>query len=151
MATLKHRKGGKWYKVLGALGVETFNGRAGAVTPQAGDYTADMVGAARVASGSYEGTGTWGPENPNSITFEFQPKVVLFSIESRYYVPIPYLWGDTSLPVQYCDDDTANLYRNNKVTVAGNTMTWYAENLVGGGSNVQLNAEGTTYRWVAIG
>lgn len=26
-------------------GVSSFNGRSGAVTPQAGDYTADMVGA----------------------------------------------------------------------------------------------------------
>ena len=32
-----------------AAGVTSFNGRSGAVTPKAGDYTADMVGA--LASG----------------------------------------------------------------------------------------------------
>lgn len=32
-------------KSPGIAGVSSFNGRAGAVTPQAGDYTAEMVGA----------------------------------------------------------------------------------------------------------
>lgn len=151
MATLKHRKGGRWYKVLGALGVETFNGRAGAVKPQAGDYTADMVGAARIATGSYVGTGTWGPENPNSITFEFQPKVVLFSLDTGdNYRPLPYLWGDGKLYINYVNDGEARIYQN-AATVEGNKLTWYVENFSAGGQMPQLNVTGWTYRWVAIG
>lgn len=46
-------------------GVSTFNGRNGAVVPQAGDYTAAMVGAIPVGTDVGGGpkitTGTWGP------------------------------------------------------------------------------------------
>ena len=46
MAILRYRQNGRWTKVLGAVGVISFNGRSGEVTPQEGDYTPDMVGAA---------------------------------------------------------------------------------------------------------
>lgn len=35
---------------------------------------------ARIATGSYTGTGTYGASNPNSLTFEFAPKIVLLTI-----------------------------------------------------------------------
>lgn len=46
MAILRYRHNGRWAKVLGAVGVISFNGRRGEVTPQEGDYTPGMVGAA---------------------------------------------------------------------------------------------------------
>jgi len=72
-------------------GVTSFNGRYGAVTPQAGDYTAEMVGAAtaayvddairlraRIETGTYIGTGQSGADHPNSLTFSFPPTIVMF-------------------------------------------------------------------------
>lgn len=40
----------------GTTGVQSFNGRSGAVTPQTGDYTADMVGALPLNGGTMTGT-----------------------------------------------------------------------------------------------
>lgn len=39
----------------GASGVSSFNGRTGAVTPQAGDYTAEQVGAVSLSGGTMTG------------------------------------------------------------------------------------------------
>lgn len=39
----------------GAVGVASFNGRAGAVTPQVGDYTAEQVGAVSLSGGTMTG------------------------------------------------------------------------------------------------
>ena len=38
----------------------------------------------RIATGSYTGTGTYGSSNPNSLTFEFAPAVLLVSSPSNY-------------------------------------------------------------------
>ena len=46
MPSLKFKdENGRWRRVTGGASVSTFNGRAGAVKPQEGDYTAEMVGA----------------------------------------------------------------------------------------------------------
>ena len=36
----------------------------------------NAVTAPKIATGSYTGTGTYGSSNPNSLTFEFDPKIV---------------------------------------------------------------------------
>ena len=47
-------------------------------------YTYTLLGQlgnkVRIATGSYTGTGTYGASNPNSLTFEFAPKIVLLTI-----------------------------------------------------------------------
>ena len=47
MPSMKYKnENGEWLPIAGKAGVEAFNGRAGAVKPASGDYTAEMVGAA---------------------------------------------------------------------------------------------------------
>ena len=36
------------------------------------------MGNAKIAMGTYQGTGTYGVNNPNSLTFDFKPKLLIF-------------------------------------------------------------------------
>ena len=56
----------------GEAGVASFNGRAGVVTPQAGDYTAEQVGALPISGGTLSGPLNMGN---NKITMGGTPTV----------------------------------------------------------------------------
>lgn len=104
----------------------------------------------QIATGSYTGTGTYGVSNPNSLTFDFTPKTVLFFAEATgtfaatnaTHYPMILLWGIT---IQFGTSSSGTDNYSN-VTYSGNTMTWYSLG-VGG----QFNVSGRTYRYVAIG
>ena len=108
----------------------------------------------RIETGSYVGTGTYGPSNKNSLTFDFEPKiVVLFGANTDAYLnadtsatSVMLLWGVTnSLAV----NGTSSVYFNS-VEYAGNTMSWNADTQTGN-EHIQLNVSGSTYRYAAIG
>ena len=96
---------------------------------------------ARIAFGSYVGTGTYGADNPNSLTFGFAPAVVVLTAATSNYQdptlllrPMPTLPGpDGSIAIQ--------------MTWGENGLSWYA----GNSAISQGNADGTTYYYVAIG
>ena len=48
-----------------------------------GDLQSEQV---RIATGSYEGTGTYGASNPCSLTFDFAPKLLIVAIEDQGYL-----------------------------------------------------------------
>lgn len=117
------------------------------------DILGNTIPVSKIETGSYVGTGTYGDANPNTLTFEFNPKLLyvqdIFS-QSGAYVnanvstdviftgtgwvfpngPRP----DTSSPALIC------------VTQFGNTVSWYSPSHYN-----QLNIEGHTYRYVSIG
>ena len=115
-------------------------------------YTYNLLGqlggAARIATGSYVGTGTYGSSNPNSLTFDFEPKLLVVSPTS--YTPVAAMLVATA-PNTYgygfCLDQTNNTLRQTQVTWSGKKVQWY--NSVNGGC--QQNNSGTTYNYVAIG
>lgn len=158
MATLKHRKNGAWYKVLGALGVETFNGRAGNVQPQAGDYPPELIGAARIATGSYTGNGKYGSGNPCRLTFDFKPKFVSIyggAVGSLSAVSAQLVYGSPAAVVHPLQTTyPAQL----SVTWGENFVEWYAarsyDPTAGMSTTVdaadQLNAA-MTYYYIAVG
>ena len=110
----------------------------------------NAVTAPKIATGSYTGTGTYGASNPNSLTFEFAPKIVLLYAgeaaslfgETHRLLPYTLLWGCTTR-FGY-DNNSANI---NNCTYSGNTMSWYCT----GGAAQQQNTSGGTFRYVAIG
>lgn len=115
-----------------------------------------LSGLPKIQTGSYVGTGTWGEDNPNTLTFDFTPKMVIFDLEcENHYGAFPYIWGGKKLSVLYSYETStggySSLFNNNRVTVEGSTMSWYADNILSGGQTIQLNTSGQTYRWIAIG
>lgn len=105
----------------------------------------------RIETGSYVGTGTYGPSNPCSLTFDFTPKIVLMHMRGTHAYSdsthcMVFVWGITN-----GFDFGSSGGRSNKVTYSGNTMSWYntTGNLATAGA--QLNESGITYWYTAIG
>ena len=102
--------------------------------------TPSDIGAANVTVGSYTGTGTYGADHPNSLTFSFEPKIVIIQCDDNVN-------GIATTFIRGCYYDKSNSV--GYVSWSGKTMNWYAT-----GSNapaIQLNMSGLTYRYVAIG
>ncbi len=106
------------------------------------NYTS--LGMTKIVTGSYVGTGTYGSSNPNSLTFESTPKVVLindttedywlYEMRAVYGINAAVSWR--SGPSQY---SCSNTWENN-------TLTWYNTS----SSDFQLNSAGHTYKYLAI-
>lgn len=111
------------------------------------------IGVAKIATGTYTGTGTYGEKNPNSLTFDFEPKLVLIKASLQVTTFIrPATKGNTWYSNAQGGHYTA--------TWSGKTLSWYAGDddywYGAGGSTTdtgapgQLNESGTTYYYVAI-
>ena len=95
----------------------------------------------KIATGSYTGTGTYGPSNPNSLTFAFEPKLMLVNENSQYGL----------IAIKDCAAALAAVNTmQQRVTWENKTVSWYCT-----GTNqsafTQYNAAGTTYNYIAIG
>ena len=107
----------------------------------------------KVESGSYTGDGTYGADNPCSLTFSFQPKLVLISpsdISDRgeIFFPMTAVYGAE----QACSCWSGYSYRGDYCVLswAGNTLTWYSAGQYGQAGS-QYNVSGKTYHYLAIG
>ena len=118
-----------------------------------GGKTLDEVTAfpCQVYTGSYVGTGTYGQSNPNTLTFPFEPKMVVVSANTQLFgasVPLAiFLNGVTSsLTLSQSNGNMDSAI----VTWKGNVVSWYPE---GSSPNAaqQLNSSGTTYYYISIG
>lgn len=94
----------------------------------------------QIQSGSYVGTGTHGVNNPNTLTFRFEPKVVLIYTSSGYITTI-FPWAPQAV-VQLSSSHVAII-----TSIEGNTVSWYS----GQSQHNQLNASGIEYWYTAIG
>ena len=103
---------------------------------------------ARSQSGSYVGTGTYGPSNPCSITFSFKPKIVIFPNNTVHNARGKSMIAVDSLTTSYQDVDGTLGYKvHAKFDTTTNTLYWYSSE----NEAHQLNTGGATYYWVAIG
>lgn len=122
-----------------------------------------IAGGVRFSSGSYQGTGTHGADNPCSVDVGFEPK--LFFIfkddpgsdnKGDFFVTSPDgcgLWvvgRDALLAIS--DNSSTRLTR--PCNVSGTVVGWYlsyanaADYML---ADYQLNGSGETYRWFALG
>lgn len=115
---------------------------------------------ARIATGSYTGTGTYGSSNPNSLTFDFVPKFIWLYGQMHNE-----RWGHLNYNLGYCtvvatDTLTTDFVGNRGFYQVGDYNTMYAKKSADG-KNVQwyvtqnaagqYNASGYTYYYLAIG
>lgn len=98
---------------------------------------------AKFATGSYRGTGTYGSRNKNSLTFDFEPKLVLLSQNYNNGIHVaPLIRGSNYAGVQ-------NSANTKVLTVSwkGNSVSWYGTE----SAALQFNNSDRTYAYAAIG
>ena len=147
-----------------------FNGKISDINSGVNNaITSALSGFARIETGSYVGTGTYGASNPNTLTFGFAPKFVIF-IDNGYYNGsrtlymalfqkarnlincelLPDSYGDSAYFLgpsgyngqQYTDWEEAAWKTN-----GGKTINWLSTH-----SDVyQFNEINNTYYYIAIG
>ena len=108
-------------------------------------------GAAKIAWGTYVGTGGFGSNKPNSIELGFEAKLVLISrsdYTSFFYRSTYDMFALFIRPVSKIQIrvDSGNPWYSWPVWSGGNTFIWYGEN-----DDTQFNVQGRTYAYVAIG
>lgn len=144
--------------------IQTIAGAASAPdTPNAAlNLIAQAVGnSAKVAFGTYTGTGTYGSSNPTSLTFDFEPKFLW--VTNGEALAGNYLGNSASSVQPYVqmmvlrniskatlNDLNANTTATINITWNGNTVSWYSTY----SDAYQLNKGGEypgTYTYFAIG
>ena len=117
----------------------------------------------KIATGSYTGTGTYGSSNQNTLTFPFEPKLVIVTgrtnTSSDYQSMGIFVQG-----AQWTFGAGAGTQLNtavsrgnngaNQITWNGNTISWYTlctATTANYRPAAQLNSSGRTYYYIAIG
>nr|DAG64328.1 MAG TPA: hypothetical protein [Caudoviricetes sp.] len=121
----------------------------------------NAVTASKIMTGTYSGTGKYGESNPNSLTFEFEPKMVFMfegafpltrNVSSQTTHPV---YGTTigmtttyskSLFNIYSMRSGDDYYLYAKKSSDGKTLSWYH----GASARAQMNEVGVVYNYVAI-
>ena len=135
----------------------------------AADVSSAVTGFAKIASGTYTGTGTYGADNPCSLTFDFEPKIVIMLGYLEPNVGWQPLFGGSTgssqaLSTVMTADALSTTYSartgflkgnsystfntiKGKKSEDGKTFYWYDTESDSG----QCNSEGYTYYYLAIG
>ena len=100
----------------------------------------------KIATGSYVGTGKKGNLDPNSLTFNFLPKFLMFIIDDKTSIFVIY-----NVTGKFVVAPDGQYYCT--ITYSGNTISWYVNNSTSSNcyESYQLNAANTTYYYLAIG
>ena len=96
---------------------------------------------AKISTGSYIGTGTYGEEAPCSLTFDFVPKLVVVALGQSYQYGLFWHTGNT------ISNMGASAAYDKIITQTGKTLSWYSS----GRASYQLNETGITYHYLVIG
>lgn len=123
---------------------------------QAADDAVDE--APKIATGSYMGTGTFGEDNPNTLMFEFEPKVWgIYAYEDTpqetgpgyMYISItPVIpWGLSDFRMAV---GTSN-FRRFRASYNQGSVSFYTAESEGNYGGNQFNKAGCTYYYLAIG
>lgn len=118
------------------------------------------IGMCKISIGSYVGTGTYGQDNPTTITFPFTPKLVFVyapsdgimgQAGSDFIGPAArsLIWWMTGITRQtlYGSYDTQLNF-----SLSNNALSYYMTTGASGwGAEWQFNFSGKTYNWIALG
>ena len=103
-----------------------------------------IASAARVQVVSYVGTGTYGKNNPNSITLDFIPKLFWISgIGYAYETDMLVFYGETNKS----EGNSDYYFTFDNISWKGKKVSWYSTR----GSELQANISGEKYIIRAIG
>lgn len=106
----------------------------------------------KIVSGSYTGTGTYGSNNKNSLTFDGKPKLLIVSstVSSAYggrhtYPQLIFVYGESG-DIASLITSGSEVFSSATVSGSGNTVSWYSADAAA----QQLNVSGTKYNYIAI-
>ena len=106
----------------------------------------------KIVSGSYTGTGTYGSNNKNSLTFDGKPKLLIVSstVSSAYggkrtYPQLIFVYGESG-DIASLITSGSEVFASATVSGSGNTVSWYSADAAA----QQLNVSGTKYNYIAI-
>ena len=106
----------------------------------------------KIVSGSYTGTGTYGSDNKNSLTFDGTPKllVVTAAVSSSYggsktHSQMIYVSGVRG-SIASLITNGSDVFASVTASGSGKTVSWYSAD----GAAQQLNVSGTKYYYIAI-
>lgn len=139
--------------------MDGFNGKIAAVNSNVDSEIASaLTGFARIETGSYVGTGTYGADNPNTLTFGFVPKLLIIS--DYYAANLDYVGSGRAIFFNTFPLNTNIYYMEGNVvnilifTEWGKTVKWYSNS----DASAQLNhapssgfEDKAIYRYLAIG
>lgn len=101
----------------------------------------------RIRTGTYVGTNTFGEETPNSLTFDFEPKLVIVRKVSGS------MQGDLGNELFFwtkgTSSDSVSTSTRRYYTLEGNTLSWYAKGTYASAAWQMNNPD--TYCYMAIG
>lgn len=100
----------------------------------------NAVNGVKIETGSYVGTGKYGQANPNTLTFGFAPKLVIFPHISDYN-------GCPEHLMFYVGTRFYKISNGITGTLEGGELSWYSTT----STSEQFNVLGTTYYYFAIG
>lgn len=95
---------------------------------------------AKIATGSYTGTGSCGSSSPNTLTFSFKPKFVLIYAPSSNY--FAFAVRDQKLRTNWGSSGSSQT-----TTWLENGLQWYDKSAAG----AQMNTSGWVHAYIAIG
>lgn len=134
-----------------AQGLEEAEGSVAALEDSVGSQLAAVManlGAAgknaRIAWGTYTGTGTYGPDHPTSLTFDFTPVALFLGAQGESDNP-----GWPSVYLKGCPTSNPQVQYSGQNTVTWQThgITWYFEE----SPIYQNNGNGYQYYYVVLG
>lgn len=111
---------------------------------------------ATMAAGTYVGTGTFDRDNPCTLTFDFPPKLVWIYRDDMHSSLFAQFGATTNSREGYINDTYTPGHIEDFFTWDGFSFSWYSEvsSYQGQGEpegTMQLNEEGVTYHYLAIG
>ena len=116
---------------------------------------AQTLGFPKIAIGSYVGTGTFSLSNPNSLTFDFEPKIVFIVSDgaNAFWPGVAMIRGQGYSTGFGTMGGSTGSEQDLTITWSGNTVTWYTSVNMSGGFDqyAQMNTSGKTFRYVALG
>ena len=97
----------------------------------------------RIATGSYVGTGTYGKNNPTSLTFDLNPLMIFFSEEDSEYLPDSRMIWPVTVGFSTAGGGM-------QITWGKKSVSWYTLAATNPGIN-QNNTYNITYRYTVLG
>lgn len=104
----------------------------------------------RIATGSYVGDGTYGPDNPTSLTFPFVPTWVMIA-ECGMGINTAPAEANICFLLRPMQGATSTYTKALQVTWSGKSVSWYCKSTVSNAQMAQNNNESYTYYWIALG